>query len=83
MKLRKMDFLGQSDPYVKLKLTDDKVPSKKTTVKFKTLNPEWNEDFKLVVRDPETQVLRMKVFDWDQVSITWLVVPILMIWLIL
>ncbi|KAJ8424861.1 hypothetical protein Cgig2_003148 [Carnegiea gigantea] len=68
MKLRKMDFLGQSDPYVKLKLTDDKAPSKKTTVKFKTLNPEWNEEFKLVVRDPETQALQVKVFDWDQVG---------------
>lgn len=67
-KLRKMDFLGQSDPYVKLKLTDDKAPSKKTTVKFKTLNPEWNEEFKLVVRDPETQALQVKVFDWDQVG---------------
>ena len=67
--MRKMDFLGQSDPYVKLKLTDDKAPSKKTTVKFKTLNPEWNEEFKLVVRDPETQALQVKVFDWDQVNI--------------
>jgi len=28
---------------VKLKLTDDKMPSKKTTVKHKNLNPEWNE----------------------------------------
>ncbi|RLM60661.1 synaptotagmin-1-like [Panicum miliaceum] len=32
------------------------------------LNPEWNEDFKFVVTDPETQVLEVNVFDWEQVG---------------
>ncbi|KAG8389864.1 hypothetical protein BUALT_Bualt01G0023100 [Buddleja alternifolia] len=68
MKLRKMDIIGQSDPYVKLKLSDDKLHSKKTTVKFKTLNPEWNEEFTFVVKEPETQVLKLNVYDWDQVG---------------
>lgn len=52
MKLKKKDLLGASDPYVKLKFNDDKMPSKKTTVKHKNLNPEWNEEFNLVVSDP-------------------------------
>lgn len=67
MKLKKKDLLGASDPYVKLKLTEDKLPSKKTTVKHKNLNPEWNEEFNLVVKDPQSQALEFYVFDWEQV----------------
>ncbi|RDX62298.1 Synaptotagmin-2, partial [Mucuna pruriens] len=68
MKLKKKDLLGASDPYVKLKLTEDKLPSKKTTVKHKNLNPEWNEEFNLVVKDPDSQVLEIYVYDWEQVG---------------
>ncbi|CAN1307648.1 SYT1 [Linum perenne] len=68
MKLKKKDLLGASDPYVKLKLTEDKVPSKKTTVKHKNLNPEWNEEFSMTVKDPETQALEFHVYDWEQVG---------------
>lgn len=66
LKLRKKDLLGKSDPYVKLKLSEDRLPSKKTTVKHSNLNPEWNEEFKFVVKDPETQTLEFSVFDWEQ-----------------
>ncbi|KAL9244857.1 hypothetical protein vseg_018578 [Gypsophila vaccaria] len=68
MKLKKKDLMGGADPYVKLKLTDDKAPSKKTSVKHKNLNPEWNEEFNLSVRDPETQSLVLNVYDWEQVG---------------
>ncbi|KAF3434698.1 hypothetical protein FNV43_RR21783 [Rhamnella rubrinervis] len=67
-KLKKKDLLGASDPYVKVKLTEDKLPSKKTTVKHKNLNPEWNEEFNLVVKDPESQALELFVYDWEQVG---------------
>ncbi|XP_022876042.1 synaptotagmin-2-like [Olea europaea var. sylvestris] len=68
MKLKKKDLLGASDPYVKLKLSEEKLPSKKTTVKHKNLNPEWNEEFNFVVKDPEAQVLQFSVYDWEQVG---------------
>ncbi|KAG6497537.1 hypothetical protein ZIOFF_045438 [Zingiber officinale] len=68
MKLKKKDLLGKSDPYVKLTLQDDNLPAKKTTVKRSNLNPEWNEEFKFVIKDPETQVLELSVFDWEQVG---------------
>lgn len=68
MKLKKKDLLGASDPYVKLKLTEDKLPSKKTTVKHKNLNPEWNEEFNMVVKDPQSQALELHVYDWEQVG---------------
>ncbi|KAL8109771.1 synaptotagmin-2-like [Apium graveolens] len=68
MKLKKKDLMGASDPYVKLKLTEDKLPSKKTVVKHKNLNPEWNQDFNIVVKDPESQALELIVYDWEQVG---------------
>ncbi|XP_052484757.1 synaptotagmin-2 isoform X1 [Gossypium raimondii] len=68
LKLQKKDLLGASDPYVKIKLTDSKLPSKQTTVKMKNLNPEWNEDFNFTVKDPLTQILKLHVIDWEQVS---------------
>ncbi|KAH1212530.1 Synaptotagmin-3 [Glycine max] len=61
-----MDLLGTSDPYVKLSLIGDKLPTKKTTVKKNNLNPEWNDKFKLVVKDPESQLLQLQVYDWDK-----------------
>ncbi|XAR52359.1 hypothetical protein NMG60_11020385 [Bertholletia excelsa] len=67
-KLLKKDLLGLSDPYVKLKLSGDRLPAKKTTIKKKTLNPEWNESFKLIVKDPESQILNIHVYDWDKVG---------------
>ncbi|GAA0146254.1 membrane trafficking regulatory protein [Lithospermum erythrorhizon] len=67
-KLKKKDLLGASDPYVKLKLTESKLPSKKTTVKHKNLNPEWNEEFTLVVKDLQSQELEVYVYDWEQVG---------------
>lgn len=79
IKLLKMDLLGTSDPYVKLSMTGDKLPAKKTTIKRKNLNPEWNEKFKLVVKDPQSQVLQLQVYDWDKVFpiFFWLLVQIL------
>lgn len=68
-KLLKMDLLGLSDPYVKLNLSGEKLPSKKTSIKKKTLNPEWNEEFKLSVKDPQSQMLHINVYDWDKVEL--------------
>ncbi|KAH7841002.1 hypothetical protein Vadar_024391 [Vaccinium darrowii] len=67
-KLLKMDVIGTSDPYVKLSLSEDKLPAKKTTVKKRNLNPVWNENFRLIVKNPQTQVLNINVYDWDKVG---------------
>ncbi|XP_039001826.1 synaptotagmin-1-like, partial [Hibiscus syriacus] len=68
MQLIKKDLLGSSDPYVKIKLTESKLPAKKTTVKMKNLNPEWNEEFNVTVKDPQTQVLKLQVIDWEKLG---------------
>ncbi|XP_022139044.1 synaptotagmin-3-like isoform X2 [Momordica charantia] len=67
-KLLKMDILGTSDPYVKLSLSGEGLPAKKTSIKMRNLNPEWNEKFKLIVNDPKSQVLQLQVYDWDKVG---------------
>lgn len=64
-----MDILGKSDPYVKMKLSGERLPAKKTTVKMRNLNPVWNEQFRLIVKDPKCQVLELHVFDWEKVHI--------------
>lgn len=62
-----MDFIGTSDPYVELSLTGEKLPSKKTTVVRNNLNPTWNEEFKLIVKEPDFQALRLVLYDWEKV----------------
>ncbi|KAF3796370.1 Synaptotagmin-3 [Nymphaea thermarum] len=66
--LRKMDILGKSDPYVKMRLSGESLPAKKTTVKMCNLNPVWNEQFRLIVKDLKSQVLELHVFDWEKVG---------------
>ncbi|KAF7132638.1 hypothetical protein RHSIM_Rhsim09G0150900 [Rhododendron simsii] len=68
IRLLKMDLIGLSDPYVKLSLSEERLPAKKTTVKKRNLNPEWNENFRLIVKKPQTQVLNINVYDWDKVG---------------
>ncbi|XP_006354332.1 synaptotagmin-3-like isoform X2 [Solanum tuberosum] len=67
-KLLNMDFLSKSDPYVKLSLGGDMLPAKKTTVKMNSLDPVWDEDFKLTVKDPEAQVLQLHLYDWEKIG---------------
>ncbi|KAK3008293.1 hypothetical protein RJ639_013113, partial [Escallonia herrerae] len=62
------DFLGTSDPYVKLSVSGERLPSKKTSIKMNNLNPEWHEVFKLTVKDPQSQVLEVHVNDWEKVG---------------
>jgi Ca2+-dependent lipid-binding protein len=65
--LVKKDFMGKSDPYVKIQLVNT-VFSKTTRTKMSTLNPEWNEAFKLLVQDPKSQSLELQVFDWEKIG---------------
>ncbi|KAG7636894.1 C2 domain [Arabidopsis thaliana x Arabidopsis arenosa] len=65
---RKKVQMGMINPYVQIELSEDKISSKKTTVKHKNLNPEWNEEFKFSVRDPKTQVLEFNVYGWEKIG---------------
>ncbi|KAK7268608.1 hypothetical protein RIF29_21310 [Crotalaria pallida] len=67
-RLKKKDLMGAPDPYVILKLTDDECHAIKTAVKYKNLNPEWNEQFSLAIKDPKSQALELSIYDWKQIS---------------
>ncbi|KAK1352338.1 Calcium-dependent lipid-binding (CaLB domain) family protein [Heracleum sosnowskyi] len=32
------------------------------------LNPEWNQEFKMVVKDPQSHAIEFTVYDWEQVG---------------
>ncbi|EFJ29282.1 plant synaptotagmin [Selaginella moellendorffii] len=68
MGLKKKDLMGKSDPYVRLVLGEGPFAKKKTTVKMNTLNPEWNENFHMLVLDPESQALELFVYDWEKIG---------------
>jgi Ca2+-dependent lipid-binding protein len=65
--LMKKDFMGKADPYVKIQLVNTML-SKTTRAKMNTLNPEWNQTFKLPVQDLKSQSLELQVFDWEKVG---------------
>ncbi|XP_031126262.1 synaptotagmin-3-like isoform X1 [Ipomoea triloba] len=60
------DVFSKSDPYVTVGLGKELLPPKKTTVKMDTLDPVWHEDFKLTVKDPDTQILELHLYDWEK-----------------
>lgn len=69
IEIEKKDLLGKSDAYLKLKITSNKLPYSKTTVKRNNMNPEWNEEFKFVVKDLETENLELILFDCERVNL--------------
>jgi len=73
-KLKKMDITGASDPYVKIKLFDNKGKrigkKKKTSVKSCNLNPYWNESFVFLIdeMDMKRVYIDVTVCDYDLIG---------------
>ncbi|KAL3139207.1 hypothetical protein ABBQ32_005978 [Trebouxia sp. C0010 RCD-2024] len=63
----KMDWFNGSDPYVRLFVRDKR--KLKTQVKPNTTKPVWNEEFQLLVHEPEHQQLSLHMFDHDVLSV--------------
>ncbi|KAK9836322.1 hypothetical protein WJX81_005293 [Elliptochloris bilobata] len=59
----KMDLFGESDCYVKLSVRQ-KVELK-SQIQENSRDPEWNEDFRLLVYKPDQEVLSLELFDHD------------------
>jgi copine 5/8/9 len=73
-KLDKKDFLGKSDPYIKIYRTNKDGTTSlvhQTETKMNTLDPTW-QPFKIPLHklneaDPERPIV-FEVFDWDKVG---------------
>lgn len=57
--LKNMEMIGTSDPYVVVHVRP--LFKVKTKVVDNNLNPVWNESFKLIVEDKETQAVFFEV----------------------
>ncbi|CAH0560344.1 unnamed protein product [Brassicogethes aeneus] len=70
--LKTMDITGKSDPYVKIYLLcqSKKIKKKKTSVKFRTLDPMFREAFVFDVpqNNIEDVYLVLKIMDYDRIS---------------
>ena len=74
--LPRADVIGQSDPYVVVKIGPSDVSYEKKTLefttdtKYKTLNPQWNETFLITPDEAATTdaklELDVRVYDYDQ-----------------
>lgn len=65
--LKAADFGGTSDPFVELRIKDTSF-AVKTSIKKKTLNPFWNESFTLYPTNLDTDILLIKIYDYDSSS---------------
>lgn len=64
-KLRKMDPIGKSDPYMTFELKDHKGSKVKTNVIENNLSPVWNEDLVIDIPDIKKDVLLVNLWDED------------------
>ena len=62
--LPKMDITSLSDPYCSVSLTGDTKPQK-TKVIDNTLSPQWNQEFRFLVTNKETDSLNIIVRDYN------------------
>jgi hypothetical protein len=63
------DRAGTSDPYVRVNVGKTAGMGKKTKVRFKTLNPEWNQSFTfMLVGEMRREKLSIECFDYDMVG---------------
>ncbi|KAK9824188.1 hypothetical protein WJX72_008409 [[Myrmecia] bisecta] len=62
----KMDIFGKCDPFVRLYTRDKR--KLKSQVKSRTYHPVWEENFQLLVHEPDHQALTCILYDWDRLS---------------
>ncbi|PWA79941.1 protein kinase-like domain-containing protein [Artemisia annua] len=65
MNLKRILWFFERPSFVKVGLTKDSLPSKKTN-SITSLNPEWNEEFSLVLKDLDVQALEISVWQGQQ-----------------
>jgi Ca2+-dependent lipid-binding protein len=61
------DSNGLSDPYCLFTILNTKITAKSKKIE-KTLNPKWDEKFRIPIQSLNSDILRIEVFDWDKVG---------------
>ncbi|GAB4813385.1 hypothetical protein N2152v2_000431 [Parachlorella kessleri] len=69
--LPKVDAMGSADPHVEAWTLAEYVSGERdrTDTRKNTLNPTWNQRMWLLVQEPDTQMLRIAVYDTDYVNV--------------
>eukprot|EP01102_Stenamoeba_stenopodia_P008949 TRINITY_DN2619_c0_g1_i1.p1 TRINITY_DN2619_c0_g1~~TRINITY_DN2619_c0_g1_i1.p1 ORF type:complete len:443 (+),score=130.49 TRINITY_DN2619_c0_g1_i1:195-1523(+) len=60
------DSTGKSDPFLKISLASNPKLKVKTQIIKQDLNPTWNEEFTLPLKDASKEVLNITCWDWDK-----------------
>ncbi len=63
--LKNARTFGKSDPFVTARVTGSQRAAAKSSVVVGSLNPHWNETFRLIVDDPSTQSVSLAVCDYS------------------
>ncbi|KAL8158740.1 hypothetical protein V2J09_000277, partial [Rumex salicifolius] len=66
--LTNKDLIGKSDPFTELYVRPIHAKTKKSKVINNDLNPIWNEHFEFVVEEKSTQILVVKIYDYDKIQ---------------
>jgi hypothetical protein len=61
------DLHRSADPFLTLKLKSRKKSRVQTTVLKETRNPRWNEEFQFQIESYGTDILRLKLYDFDTI----------------
>ena len=65
--VKSMDLNGFSDPYCQMQIIGDRTFSK-TSIKYETLSPFWDEEFHFLITNYETDIFKLDLRDKDKFS---------------
>ena len=65
--VKSMDLNGFSDPYCQMQIIGDRTFSR-TSIKYETLSPYWDETFHFIITNYETDIFRLELRDKDKFS---------------
>jgi hypothetical protein len=58
------DSNGLSDPYCLFTILNTKITAKSKIIE-KSINPIWDEQFRIPIQSLNSDILRIEIFDWD------------------
>ena len=65
--VKSMDLNGFSDPYCKMQIIGDRTFTN-SSIKYETLSPYWDEKFKFILTNYETDIFKLDLMDKDKIS---------------